>query len=148
MRPQTRILLVEDNPGDARLAMEAFKEGNVFKDFTVAKDGVEALAILRREGPHADAETPDLILLDLNIPKKNGREVLMEIKTDERLKMIPVVVMTTSAVEEEIDRDYWQHANWYVTKPVELEQFMRAARSIERFWLKFVKFAATSERRE
>ena len=145
MSPPIQILLVEDTPGDARLAIEAFREGDVFDDFTIARDGVEALAILRREGPHAGSKTPHLILLDLNLPKKNGREVLMEIKTDERLKMIPVVVMTTSAVEEEIERDYWQYANWYVTKPVELEQFMRAARSIEKFWLKFVRIPVTGE---
>jgi chemotaxis family two-component system response regulator Rcp1 len=142
MSPPIQVLLVEDNRGDARLAIEAFKEGGVFNNFTIARDGVEALAILRRECPHADAGTPDLILLDLNLPKKNGREVLMEIRADERLKTIPVVVMTTSAVAEEIERDYWQHASLYVTKPVEFEQFIRTARSIEKFWLKLVKSPA------
>jgi chemotaxis family two-component system response regulator Rcp1 len=133
------ILLVEDNPGDARLTLEAFKEGKVLNHFTVMKDGVEALAFLRRQGPHAKAKRPDLILLDLNLPKKSGREVLAEIKTDERLKNIPVVVLTTSAAEEDIARAYSHHANCYITKPVDLEQFLRVVHSIESFWLSLVK---------
>jgi|SRR5579864_1686787 chemotaxis family two-component system response regulator Rcp1 len=133
------ILLVEDNPGDARLTLEAFKEGKVLNHFTVVKDGVEALAFLRRQGPHAKAKRPDLILLDLNLPKKSGREVLAEIKTDEGLKNIPVVVLTTSAAEEDIERAYSHHANCYITKPVDLEQFLRAVHSIENFWLSLVK---------
>jgi len=139
------ILLVEDNPGDARLTLEAFKEGKVLNHITVAKDGVEALAYLRHQGSYADAKTPDLILLDLNLPKKSGREVLAEIKEDEQLKSIPVVVLTTSADKEDIARAYSHHANCYVTKPVDLEQFLRAVHSIENFWLTFVRFPASGE---
>jgi CheY-like chemotaxis protein len=139
------ILLVEDNPGDVRLTLEAFKEGKVLNHITVAKDGVEALAFLRQQGPYAGAKTPDLILLDLNLPKKSGREVLAEIKEDEQLKKIPVVVLTTSENKEDISRAYSHHANCYVTKPVDLEQFLRAVQSIENFWLTFVRFPATGE---
>jgi len=139
------ILLVEDNPGDARLTLEAFKEGKVLNHITVARDGVEALAYLRRQGPHSGAKTPDLILLDLNLPKKSGREVLAEIKEDEQLKSIPVVVLTTSADKEDIARAYSHHANCYVTKPVDLEQFLRAVHSIENFWLTLVRFPASIE---
>ena len=133
------ILLVEDNPGDARLTLEAFKEGKVVNNFTVMRDGVEALAYLRRQGPHKNAKLPDLILLDLNLPKKDGREVLAEIKADERLKSIPVVVLTTSAAHEDVARAYGNHANCYITKPVDLDQFLRVVHSIESFWLSLVK---------
>lgn len=133
------ILLVEDNPGDARLTLEAFKEGKVSNRLTVMKDGVEALAYLHRQGPYANAQQPDLILLDLNLPKKDGREVLAVIKTDERLKQIPVVVLTSSAAEQDIARAYSHHANCYITKPVNLDQFLRAVQSIESFWLSLVK---------
>ena len=133
------ILLVEDNPGDARLTLEAFKEGRVLNNFTVMKDGVEALAYLRREGQYANSVQPDLILLDLNLPKKDGREVLAEIKADERLMKIPVVVLTTSAAEEDIARAYSRHANCYITKPVNLDHFLRVVQSIESFWLTLVK---------
>jgi len=133
------ILLVEDNPGDARLTLEAFKEGKVLNNFSVVKDGVEALAFLRREGPYAEVKTPDVILLDLNLPRKSGREVLAEIKRDERLKTIPVVVLTTSSAEEDVARSYNDHANCYLTKPVDLEQFLRVVQSIENFWLTFVR---------
>ncbi len=133
------ILLVEDNPGDARLTLEAFKEGRVLNNLTVMKDGVEALAYLRREGPYANVKQPDLILLDLNLPRKDGREVLSEIKADERLMKIPVIVLTTSAAEEDIARAYSRHANCYITKPVDLDQFLRVAQSIETFWLSLVK---------
>ena len=139
------ILLVEDNPGDARLTLEAFKEGKVLNNITVVKDGVEALEFLRRKGPYANAKTPDLILLDLNLPKKSGREVLVEIKEDEYLKRIPVVVLTTSADKEDIAKAYSHHASCYVTKPVDLEQFLRAVQSIENFWLTFVRFPAHGE---
>jgi chemotaxis family two-component system response regulator Rcp1 len=132
------ILLVEDNPGDARLTLEAFKEGKVLNHLTVMKDGVEALAYLRREGSYSGARMPDLILLDLNLPRKSGREVLAEIKADERLKTIPVVVLTTSADEQDVARAYSQHANCYITKPVDLEQFLRVVHSIEDFWLTLV----------
>jgi len=133
------ILLVEDNPGDARLTLEAFKEGKVINNFRVVTDGVEALAYLRREGHYAQAPQPDLILLDLNLPRKDGREVLAEIKNDEYLKRIPVVVLTTSAAEEDIARAYGAHANCYITKPVELDQFLRVVQSIESFWLSLVR---------
>jgi two-component system, chemotaxis family, response regulator Rcp1 len=133
------ILLVEDNPGDARLTLEAFKEGKVFNNLTVIGDGVEALAYLRRQGQYANSLQPDLILLDLNLPKKDGREVLAEIKEDERLKNIPVIVLTTSAAEEDIARAYSRHANCYITKPVDLDQFLRVVQSIESFWLSLVR---------
>ncbi len=139
------ILLVEDNPGDARLTLEAFKEGKVLNNLTVMKDGVEALAYLRRQGAYASAKVPDLILLDLNLPRMSGREVLMEIKGDERLKTIPVVVLTTSADEQDVARAYSQHANCYITKPVDLEQFLRVVHSIEDFWLTLVRLPATGE---
>jgi two-component system, chemotaxis family, response regulator Rcp1 len=133
------ILLVEDNPGDARLTLEAFKEGKVINNVTVVRDGVEAMAYLRRQGPYGQARHPDIILLDLNLPRKDGREVLAEIKSDELLKFIPVVVLTTSTAEEDIARAYSSHANCYISKPVDLEQFLRVASSIESFWLNFVK---------
>jgi chemotaxis family two-component system response regulator Rcp1 len=133
------ILLVEDNPGDVRLTIEALKEGKVRNRLSVARDGVEALAFLRREGPHANAARPDLILLDLNLPKKDGREVLADIKEDTRLRRIPVVVLTTSKAEEDILRTYDLHANCYITKPVDLEQFISVVRSIDDFWLSVVR---------
>jgi len=139
------ILLVEDNPGDARLTLEAFKEGKVLNHFTVMKDGVEALAYLRRQGPYAAAKAPDLILLDLNLPRKSGREVLIEVKADERLKTIPVVVLTTSADEQDVARAYSQHANCYITKPVDLEQFLRVVHSIEDFWLTLVRLPQSGD---
>jgi|SRR5438128_3520223 len=133
------ILLVEDNPGDARLTLEAFKEGRVLNNFNVVNDGVEALAYLRREGQYTNATRPDLILLDLNLPRKDGREVLEEIKADEGLMKIPVIVLTTSGAEEDIARAYTRHANCYITKPVDLDQFLRVVHSIENFWLTLVK---------
>ncbi len=136
------ILLVEDNPGDARLTVEAFKEGRVLNNLNVVHDGVEALAYLRREGRYVNAAQPDLILLDLNLPKKDGREVLEEIKADEHLMKIPVIVLTTSAAEEDIARAYTRHANCYITKPVDLDHFLRVVQSIESFWLTLVKLPA------
>jgi chemotaxis family two-component system response regulator Rcp1 len=133
------ILLVEDNPGDARLTLEAFKEAKLINNLTVMGDGVEALAYLRQQGPYANSVPPDLILLDLNLPKKDGREVLAEIKADERLMKTPVVVLTTSAAEEDIARAYSQHANCYITKPVDLDQFLRVVQCIESFWVSLVK---------
>jgi CheY-like chemotaxis protein len=133
------ILLVEDNAGDARLTLEAFKEGRVLNRITVMQDGVQALAYLRRQGSYAAARLPDLILLDLNLPRMSGREVLTQIKSDERLKSIPVVVLTTSEDEQDIARAYSQHANCYITKPVDLEQFLRVIQSIENFWLTLVR---------
>jgi len=137
MKP-VEILLVEDNPGDVRLTREALKEAKVINNLTVLKDGVEALAFLRQQGPYGGAVMPHLILLDLNLPKKDGREVLAEIKTDERLKRIPVVVLTTSQDEQDVFKSYNLHANCYVTKPVDLEQFMTVVKSIEDFWLGIV----------
>ena len=133
------ILLVEDNLGDARLTQEALKEGKIRNNLHHAKDGVEALSFLRREGPHASAPTPDIVLLDLNLPKKDGRQVLAEMKADEALKTIPVVVLTTSEAEQDILRSYERHANCYETKPVDLEKFISIVRAIEDFWLAVVK---------
>jgi CheY-like chemotaxis protein len=133
------VLLVEDNPGDVRLTKEALKEGRLLNNVSVVGDGVEALSFLRREGRYAEAAQPDLILLDLNLPKKDGREVLAEIKADPDLRRIPVVVLTTSSAEEDILKTYDLHANCYVTKPVDLEQFMRVIKSIEDFWVTVVK---------
>lgn len=133
------ILLVEDNPGDVRLTVEALKEDKLQNNLHVVQDGIDAMAFLRQEGRYADESRPDLILLDLNLPKKDGREVLEEIKADEHLKRIPVVVLTTSQAEEDILKTYELHANCYITKPVNLEQFIRVVRSIEEFWLSIVK---------
>ena len=132
------ILLVEDNPGDVRLTQEALKEGKVLNNMDIASDGVEALAYLRREGSHFHSVHPDLILLDLNLPKKNGREVLAEIKSDASLKRIPVVVLTTSSAEQDILESYDLHANAFITKPVDLIQFINIIKSIEDFWLTVV----------
>ena len=132
------ILLVEDNPGDERLTREALKEGKVYNNFHWVKDGVEAMEFLRRQGRFKDAPRPDIVLLDLNLPKKDGREVLKEIKTDEDLKRIPVVVLTTSKAEEDVLRTYNLHANCYVTKPVDLEKFIVVVKSIDVFWLTVV----------
>lgn len=133
------ILMIEDNPGDVRLTQEALKENKMYNRLHVVSDGVEAMAFLRHEGRYADAPRPDLILLDLNLPKKDGREVLAEIKADENLKRIPVVVLTSSQAEEDVLRTYNLHANCYVTKPVDLDQFIRVVQSIEEFWLTIVK---------
>jgi len=133
------ILLVEDNPGDVRLTEEALKEGKVLNNIHLANDGVEAVSFLQKEGKYTDAVRPDLILLDLNLPKKDGREVLMEIKKDEALRRIPVVVLTTSMAEEDIIRTYDYHANCYITKPVDFDQFINVVKSIEDFWLNVVK---------
>jgi CheY-like chemotaxis protein len=141
------ILLVEDNPGDARLTLEAFREGKVINNLHVVSDGVEALAYLRGEGAYEHATVPDLVLLDLNLPKIDGREVLAAIKADERLKTIPVVVLTTSASQDDIMKAYGHHANCYVTKPVDLDQFLRAVQSIETFWLSLVKLPSVDCRR-
>jgi len=132
------ILLVEDNPADVRLTMEILKETKVRNTLTVAADGIEALDLLRRNGRYAHAMRPDLILLDLNLPKKDGREVLAEIKTDPDLKRIPVVILTSSKAEEDIFKSYNLYANCYVTKPVGLEQFVKVVKSIENFWLTIV----------
>jgi two-component system, chemotaxis family, response regulator Rcp1 len=133
------ILLVEDNPGDARLTQEALREGKIRNHLHHAMDGVEALAFLRREGKHAEAPRPDIILLDLNLPRKDGREVLAELKADAALCTIPVVVLTTSEAEQDIVRSYQLHANCYITKPVDLEKFLDIVRAIEDFWLAVVR---------
>jgi chemotaxis family two-component system response regulator Rcp1 len=132
------ILLVEDNPGDARLTLEAMRDAKVSNRIHVVEDGVEAMEYLRRQGRYSEAPRPDLILLDLNLPKKDGREVLAEVKADPVLKRIPVVVLTTSRAEEDVLRAYDLHANCYVTKPVDLEQFMRIVSLIDEFWIKVV----------
>lgn len=136
---EIEILLVEDNPGDARLTTEALKEAKVRNRLRHLADGVEALAFLRRQGKYAKALRPDLILLDLNLPRKDGREVLAEIKTDDELKRIPVVVLTTSQAEEDILRAYNLNANCYVSKPVDLDQFIKVVKTINDFWLTIVK---------
>jgi chemotaxis family two-component system response regulator Rcp1 len=138
------ILLVEDNPGDARLTVEALKEGKIRNNLFHAKDGVEALAYLRREGEHKEAATPDIVLLDLNLPRKDGREVLSEMKQDPALKSIPVVVLTTSEAEQDILSSYKLHANCYITKPVDLEKFIDIVKAIEDFWLAVVKLPSGS----
>jgi len=133
------ILLVEDNPGDVRLTEEALKEGKLMNRLSVVGDGVEALAFLRRKGKYANASRPDLILLDLNLPKKDGREVLAEIKADDDLKRIPVVILTISKAEEDILKTYNLHCNCYITKPVDLSQFLTVVKAVEDFWLTIVK---------
>ena len=132
------ILLVEDNPGDARLTIEAMREAKVRNRMHVVEDGVEAMAFLRCQGRFGEAPRPDLILLDLNLPRKDGREVLAEVKADPALKRIPVVILTTSRAEEDVLRAYDLHANCYVTKPVDLEQFMKIVAQIDEFWVKVV----------
>jgi len=132
------ILLVEDNPGDARLTIEAMRETKMRNRMHVVEDGVEAMAFLRRQGRYGEAPRPDLILLDLNLPRKDGREVLAEVKADPALKRIPVVILTTSRAEEDVLRAYELHANCYVTKPVDLAQFMKIVSQIDEFWVKVV----------
>lgn len=135
----TEILLIEDNPADVRLTQEALKEAKIATKLNVVTDGVEALDYLHQQGRHQAAVRPDLILLDLNLPKKDGRQVLAEIKTDEELKRIPVVVLTTSEAEEDIWKAYSLHANCYVCKPVDFQQFQKIVNSIEEFWLTVAK---------
>lgn len=137
VRP-VQILLVEDNPGDVRLTVEALKEAKVLNKLTVVKDGIEALSLLRRQEQHVHAARPDLILLDLNLPRKDGREVLADIKADDDLKRIPVVILTTSQDEQDVLKTYNLHANCYITKPVDLDQFITVVKSIEDFWLGIV----------
>jgi chemotaxis family two-component system response regulator Rcp1 len=133
------VLLVEDSPGDVRLTREAFTDAKVHINLHVASDGKAAMDFLNHEGKYANAPRPDLILLDLNLPKKNGREVLAEIKESPGLKSIPVVILTTSASEADILRSYLLHANCYITKPVDLEGFLNVVKSIDNFWLSVVK---------
>ena len=133
------ILLVEDNEGDIGLVEEVFEEGRINNNLSVAEDGDEAMMFLRKEGQFANATRPDLILLDLNLPCKDGREVLKEVKEDDNLKKIPIVVLTTSKAEEDILKSYDLHANSYITKPVDFDQFINVIKSIESFWLEVVK---------
>ncbi len=133
------ILLVEDNPGDVLLTREAFREGSYFPQLSVVEDGEEALQFLRRAGQYANAERPDLILLDLNLPRKDGRELLAEVKQDPELRQIPIIVLTTSEAEQDVRRAYKLHANCYLTKPLEMDAFMKKVRSVEDFWLSVVR---------
>jgi CheY-like chemotaxis protein len=133
------VLLVEDSPGDVRLTREAFKDAKVHINLHVATDGVEAMEFLNREGKHSAVPRPDLILLDLNLPRKDGRQVLEEIKKNPVLKSIPVVILTTSASDEDILRSYRLHANCYITKPVGLDGFLEVVKSIDTFWLSVVQ---------
>lgn len=137
--PAIHILLVEDNPGDIRLTKEVLKEGKIRNDLSVVTDGEEALLFLKKEGKYKDTRSPDIILLDLNLPKKDGRQVLAEIKADPILMLIPVIVLTTSSAEKDILNMYAIHANCYITKPVDFDQFINVVRSIENFWLSIVK---------
>lgn len=130
------ILLIEDNPGDVRLTQEAFKEGKVSTNLDIVMDGVEAIKYLRKQEKYADAVTPDLILLDLNLPKRDGREVLKEVKADEHLKRIPIVILTTSNAEQDIIKSYNLHVNCYINKPVDYDKFFDIIQKIEDFWLK------------
>ncbi|MES9960472.1 MAG: response regulator [Sedimenticola sp.] len=136
------ILLIEDNPGDVRLAQEAMRDGKVVNNLSVASDGEQAMSFLRRVGSYADAPRPDLILLDFNLPRKDGREVLAEIKADPHLLPIPVVVLTMSKAEEDIKKAYDLHANCYITKPIDLDQFIDVVKGIEAFWFTVVQLPA------
>lgn len=132
------ILLVEDNPGDIRLTQEALKDGKVLNNLYVVEDGVAAMAFLCHEEPYRDAVRPDIILLDLNLPKKDGREVLEEIKSDPQLRRIPVIILTTSEADKDVLKAYNLHANSYITKPIDLDQFVRIMKTVENFWLTIV----------
>jgi CheY-like chemotaxis protein len=141
------ILLVEDNLGDIRLTQEVLKEGKIKNNLNVVMDGEEALLFLTKKGKYQSVFTPDIILLDLNLPKKDGREVLSEIKKDDTLKLIPVIVLTTSDAELDIKRVYEHHANCYITKPVDFNQFINVIRSIENFWLTIVKLPGNGDKK-
>jgi two-component system, chemotaxis family, response regulator Rcp1 len=137
MKP-IKVLLIEDNPGDVRLTREALREGKIEIDLTVADDGEAALAYLLKEGPYADAPRPDLIMLDLNLPKIDGRDVLARVKSEPHLKLIPVVVLTTSKAEEDILKAYHLNANCYIVKPVDYDQFLKIVKMVDEFWLTIV----------
>jgi len=139
------ILLVEDNPGDVRLTQEALRESKVNNNLHVVNDGVQAMAFLHREGQFSAVPRPDLVLLDLNLPKKDGREVLTEIKANPALKRIPVVILTTSRAEEDVLRTYDLHANCYITKPVDFDQFMNVVKVVEDFWFTVVRLPPQNE---
>jgi two-component system, chemotaxis family, response regulator Rcp1 len=142
---EVEFLLVEDNPGDVRLTQEALTECAIPNNLNVVPDGMEAVAFLRREGKYANAPRPDVVLLDLNLPKKDGREVLAVVKADPELKSIPIVVLTSSEAENDILRSYELHANCYVTKPTDLDQFIKVIKSIKHFWLHVVKLPSDLE---
>ena len=142
MRP-IEILLVEDNPGDARLTREAFSQGTVRTNMHHARDCEQAIAFLRRQGGHQDAPTPDLVILDLNLPRRSGREVLEDIKTDPGLRQIPVIVLTSSQAQEDVLHSYRLHANCFITKPGDLETLIQVAHSIEEFWFKLVRLPSS-----
>ena len=133
------ILLVEDSPSDVLLTREALRDARIANDLSVARDGEEAMAYLRREGEHADKRRPDIVILDLNLPRKNGREVLREIKSDDSLRRIPVLVMTTSSSDRDIGECYDSHANCFLTKPIDFEEFIDVVRSMEHFWISVVR---------
>ncbi len=133
------ILLIEDNPGDIRLTQEAFRDGKINNKLTIVMDGEEAIFYLKKEGKYTNVGTPDIILLDLNLPKKDGREVLIEIKSDPELKCIPVIILTTSAAQQDIVNTYSHHANCYIMKPIDFNEFIKVVRMIENFWLEIVK---------
>lgn len=139
------ILLIEDNPGDIRLTQEVLKEGKIINNLSIVTDGEDALLFLKKEGTYKTTVTPDIILLDLNLPKKDGREVLTAIKSDLALKHIPVIVLTTSAAEQDVLNMYAHHANCYITKPVDFNQFITVIRSIENFWLSIVKLPPANQ---
>lgn len=143
MGRQAEFLLIEDNPGDVRLTREALRESKVRNNLSVVGDGEEALLYLRKQPPYTEAPRPDIILLDLNLPRKDGKEVLEIIKTDPKLKRIPVVVITSSEAEQDILRTYDLHVNCYVTKPVDLDQFIKVVQSVESFWLTIVRLPAS-----
>lgn len=139
------ILVVEDNPGDARLIKEVLNDNKVFSSLYIVNDGVEAMNFLHNEGKYKKVPKPDLIILDLNLPRKDGREVLAEIKADNKLKHIPIVIMTISQAEEDILKSYNLHANCYITKPIDLNQFIKVVKSIEDFWFSIVKLPPKAE---
>ena len=141
-----QILLVEDSPGDVRLTQEVLREAKIANDLHIVGDGEEAMEFIRREGRYASAPRPDLVLLDLNLPRKDGREVLEDIKGDPRLRGIPVIVLTTSAAERDVLRSYEMQVNSYITKPVDLNEFIRVVRTIEDFWLEIVRLPAADSR--
>jgi CheY-like chemotaxis protein len=140
-----QVLLVEDSPSDVRLTREALRESQLLNNLSVVGDGIEALSYLRRQDGYAEAVHPDLVLLDLNLPKKDGREVLAEIKADPALRRIPVVVLTTSSAEEDVIKTYDLHANCYITKPLDLDRFIRVIKSIEDFWVGVVKLPGAGQ---
>jgi len=140
------VLLVEDNPGDVVLTLEAFNNAKITNHLSVVEDGEEAIAYLRREGKYAEASAPDFILLDLNLPKMDGREVLQEIKNDKQLRRIPIVILTTSTAEQDILKTYDLHANCYINKPVNFDEFLTVVRAIENFWLTIVKLPPNGNR--